>query len=69
MRPYLEHYRDCSDATLTERRDDGDRLEFMLLASGGGIERAYKESARRAFVRCVMREMHARDLDISVVVC
>lgn len=67
VRDCLEHYRDCQDATIKEIDEEG-RPHFMLLASGGGESRDAKETARRIFVRVVMRRMHGRDLDITLVV-
>lgn len=42
--------------------------EVVLLASGGGMYRDAKEAAHRAFIRVMMRRMHERGMDISVVV-
>lgn len=55
------------DASITVR-DDESGYECMLLASGGGDWRDAKEVARRAFVRVVMRRMHALNMDVSVTV-
>jgi hypothetical protein len=62
----LWHYRDCTDLTI-QRIETSTGPEWMMLASGGAAHDA-KKIARRVFLRVLMRRMHARGMDISVVV-
>lgn len=68
----VERYAARDDLTLTrhEQRDIANVLavEWMVLASGGDPWRTTKEAVARAFVRCVVRRMHARGMDVTVVV-
>lgn len=64
---YLEHYATCQDATISQIEREG-RVEFMLLASGGGPDRDLKEQARRVFCRVVMKRMHFLGMDVTLVV-
>lgn len=38
------------------------------MASGGGIEREYKEAMRRAFCRLVIEMMHRKGMEVTMVV-
>jgi len=48
---------------------DEDEDPFLhIMASGGGIYRAFKEHAARAFVRLCVEYMHTKNIDIRVSV-
>lgn len=68
---YAESYHEpWQDATVKIIKDEeGDGLQVMQLASGGGESRDYKESMRRAFCRMVLEAMHREQMgEVSVVV-
>jgi hypothetical protein len=64
---YAESYREpWQDATI--KIIEGERLQVMQLASGGGESRDHKEAMRRAFCRLVIEAMHREQMEVSVYV-
>lgn len=64
---YAESYREpWQDATI--KIIEGERLQVMQLASGGGESRDYKEAMRRAFCRLVIEAMHLEQMEVNMVV-
>ena len=60
----------AGDATITVwepgQLGPGHDGQIMLLASGGGQDRAYKEVTRRAFCRLVIRCMHQKGIEVNL---
>lgn len=48
--------------------DADDSGHLIQLASGYGIDRDAKESCRRAVCRIIMRELHKKQMEVSVTV-
>ena len=63
---YAESYsKPWADASISIIDKEGD-FQVMQLASGGGIERGYKEAMRRAFCRLVLEAMHKKKMEINI---
>lgn len=64
---FAESYREpWQDATI--KIIQGERLQVMQLASGGGEARDYKEAMRRAFCRLVIERMHREQMEVNLIV-
>jgi len=65
---YAESYRKpWQDLTIKIIDKDG-LPSVMQMASGGGVERGYKEAMRRAFSRLVIQEMHRCGMEVNLIV-
>ena len=65
---YADNYRKPWNDLTVKILDDNGQPEIMQMASGGGIERDYKECMRRAFCRLVIQEMHRTKHEVNLVV-
>jgi hypothetical protein len=65
---YADNYREPWQDSTISIVDDGEKFQVMQLASGGGMERDFKEAMRRAFCRLVIAEMHARQMEVNLIV-
>lgn len=65
---YADNYRHpWSDLTIKVfKAEDG--LNVMQMASGGGVERDYKETMRRAFCRLLIAAMHRQKCEVNLCV-
>lgn len=67
---YIDRYRlPWTDATIGfSERSAGRDFGVIQSATGGGPERDFKESLRRAFIRLVVEAMHGLKIEVNVIV-
>ncbi|TXH51017.1 MAG: hypothetical protein E6Q97_19225 [Desulfurellales bacterium] len=64
----LDAYRAREDLTLRIIDEGEEDREIYQAASGGGQYRHWKEIARRAFCRLLIRQMHAQSIEVCLTV-